>query len=123
MPAMCIKKKKKQSKPLTNISASRKTHFVYWVSVQQWNFVKVTPSSGRFIRVKWAESPESRTSTVTTALNTCSSRDLETIKIIVQIQLMATRANPLHKELSFMNGIAKKHVKFHKGMEFNYLHR
>lgn len=62
---------------LTNISASRKTHFVYWVSVQQCNFVKVTPNSGRFMRAKWAESPESRTSTVTTLLNTCSSSDLE----------------------------------------------
>lgn len=32
---------------LTSVSASRKTHFLYWVNVQQWILVKVMPSSGR----------------------------------------------------------------------------
>ena len=57
---------------LTRVSASMNTHFEYCVSVQQWSLVNVTPNSGLFIKVRCAESPLSRTSTMTTSSKTVS---------------------------------------------------
>lgn len=55
---------------LTSVSASKNTHLVYCVRVQQWSLVKVTPSSGRRSQVRWALSLLSNTSTTTTSSNT-----------------------------------------------------
>lgn len=55
---------------LTSVSASRKTHLLYRVSVQQWILVKVTPSSGRPKEDKRKLSPLSIPSTVTTSSKT-----------------------------------------------------
>lgn len=70
--------KRKTIRRLTKVSASRKTHFSYWVRFQQWIFVKVMPSSGRCSSAKCAASPESRTSTNTTSANTALRRSLRT---------------------------------------------
>lgn len=55
---------------LTNVSASRKTHFSYCVKRQQCNFVNVMPSSGRASNAKLAASFESSTFTSCTKLKT-----------------------------------------------------
>lgn len=55
---------------LTNVSASKKTHFSYCVKRQQCNFVKVIPNSGRDNNAKLAASFESSTFTSCTKLNT-----------------------------------------------------
>lgn len=55
---------------LTSVSASRNTHLRYWVRVQQWSLVKVTPSSGRPSQDRCAWSPLSSTSTTRTWSNT-----------------------------------------------------
>lgn len=55
---------------LTSVSASRKTHLLYWVSVQQWIFVKVMPSSGRPREDRRKLSPLSIPSTVATSSKT-----------------------------------------------------
>lgn len=55
---------------LTNVSASKKTHFSNWVSRQQWSFVNVIPSSGLAKRARLAASFESSTLTSWTTLNT-----------------------------------------------------
>lgn len=57
---------------VTNVSASRNTHLVYWVRRQQWSLVKVTPRSGRSIRRKLSESLLLNTSTMETS-SKCSS--------------------------------------------------
>lgn len=54
---------------LTSVSASRKTHFLYWVSVQQWILVKVMPSSGRPNRDRCTLSLLSIRLTTTTSSN------------------------------------------------------
>lgn len=54
---------------LTSVSASRKTHFLYWVSVQHWILVKVMPSSGRPNRDRCTSSLLSIRSTTTTSSN------------------------------------------------------
>lgn len=54
---------------LTSVSASRKTHFLYWVSVQQWILVKVMPSSGRPNIDRCTSSLLSIRSTTTTSSN------------------------------------------------------
>lgn len=55
---------------LTSVSASRKTHLLYRVSVQQWILVKVTPRSGRPREDRRKLSPLSIPSTVTTSSKT-----------------------------------------------------
>ncbi len=61
---------------LTSVSASKNTHFLYCVRVQQWSLVKVTPSSGRRSQVRWALSLLSNTSITTTSSNTSSRANL-----------------------------------------------
>ena len=61
---------------LTRVSASKKTHLENWTKRQACSLVNVTPSSGRFSRARWAASPLSRVSTVTTRLNTWLSSSL-----------------------------------------------
>lgn len=54
----------------TNVSASKNTHFSYWVKRQQCSLVKVMPNSGRESNAKLAASFESSTLTSCTRLNT-----------------------------------------------------
>lgn len=67
---------------LTNVSASRKTHFLYCSRFQQCNLVNVIPSSGRAKSAKCAASFESSTSTLTTWANTEARRSLDANEII-----------------------------------------
>lgn len=57
------------SNQLTRVSASRKTHLLYWVRVQQWSLVKVMPSSGRRSMDRRSWSSLSITSTTMTLSN------------------------------------------------------
>jgi len=62
---------------LTNVSASKNTHFENWVSFQQWSLVKVIPSSGRVRSAKLASSFESRTFTCETTSNSDPNASLK----------------------------------------------
>lgn len=55
---------------ITNVSASKNTHFSNCVSRQQWSFVNVMPNSGLANNAKLAASFESNTLTSCTMLNT-----------------------------------------------------
>lgn len=61
---------------LTNVSASRNTHFVNCVNLQQLIFVSVTPSSGRDSSSRLVVSWLSRMSTTFSTLNTLLSCSL-----------------------------------------------
>lgn len=61
---------------LTSVSASRKTHLLYWVRVQQWILVKVMPSSGRPSMNRLGWSSLSIMSTMTTSSNTLLKESL-----------------------------------------------
>lgn len=61
----------------TNVSASRKTHFLNCVNFQQFNLVNVTPNSGRLSKRKFASSFESNIFTSCTELNTEAKFDLK----------------------------------------------
>lgn len=76
---------------LTSVSASMNTHLLYCVRVQQCSLVKVTPRSGRFIRARWAASPDSMTSTTHTSSKMARSASLQhthkhTMYINVQVR-------------------------------------
>lgn len=65
---------------LTRVSASTKTHFSYWVSLQQCNLVNVMPNSGLASRANFCSSFESRTLTSWTKENTASNVSLTQFK-------------------------------------------
>lgn len=65
---------KRTKKLLTNVSASKKTHFSNCVKRQQCNLVNVMPNSGRESNAKFAASFESNTFTCSTTLNTVCKR-------------------------------------------------
>ena len=60
---------------LTIVSASRKTHLVYWTKRQQCNLVKVTPNSGLSIKDKLTLSLLSSRETSTTSSKALLSWD------------------------------------------------
>lgn len=66
----CIYMNKMINANITIVSASIKTAFEYCVSLQQWSLVNVTPRSGRERRVRLTVSLLSKTSTISTWLNT-----------------------------------------------------
>lgn len=66
---------------LTSVSASRKTHLLYWVRVQQWILVKVMPSSGRPSMNRLGWSSLSIMSTMMTSSNTLLKESLMRHKV------------------------------------------
>ncbi len=67
----------------TRVSASRKTHFEYSVSVQQCNLVNVIPNSGLARTAKLALSPESRKFTTLILLQTSDNHSLK-IRMVIK---------------------------------------
>lgn len=81
-----ISERKVCSRPigrLTRASASRKTHFSYWVSLQQCSLVNVMPNSGLAKRAKFASSLESSTFTSITTEKTAANFSLRGRKVHV----------------------------------------